>query len=125
MAKRSRRKHRKNSCNCHHLLYQRRYWRKGYAKALRNHPYFKITIPANTLHAQIHRELESVDVPDNWACRTAYIILVAELEKGKLSLEDSPCQKLDFLISLWEEYFPRTASQLKIEREIIFNFYNK
>ena len=66
MSKKKRRKRRyaqpnqcQKSTNRHHLLFQGRYWSKGYAKALREAFVFSIRID---LHNQLHNEVIH-DVP--------------------------------------------------------------
>lgn len=114
----------RSGCDCHHLLYQRRFWDSGYGKMLRNHPYLKIDIPIATLHAEIHRELFNIPRPKDEELRRAYFVMNVLLECQHISLDDPYYKRLDFLIDIWEKTEPKTADALKKEREIIYNFYN-
>lgn len=115
----------RNGCDCHHLLYQRKYWDTGYAKLLRNHQYFKITIPIASLHSQIHRELFNIPRPKDEHLRRAYLVLNILLECQQISLDDPYEKRLDVLIEVWKDTAPQTAEALKIEREIIRSYYVK
>lgn len=54
----------------HHILFQRRYWEKGYAKALRDA--FVREVPV-FIHRELHsRILRDVPVPSGNLCRVAW-----------------------------------------------------
>ena len=108
----------------HHLLYQRRHWKQGYAKRLRDNEYFKVYIPMATLHRQIHSKIHDIPTPNGKDCRRAYNRLTAGLHTGKLDPKHDTIEKrLDFLIEVWEETCPATVAILKWQREVIHKFF--
>ncbi len=109
----------------HHLLYQRIHWQQGYAKMLRAEKYFILRIP-NDLHAAIHTQIHDIPTPDGRACKIAYLELKRRLANHTLSPgSDSLMQRLSFLIEVWEESCPITATILKWQRDIVGEYYAK
>lgn len=111
----------------HHLLWQKNKWNKGYGRLLRNHPYFKRLIPADTLHRQIHSRIADIPMPSGVACKHAYETVCALIEEGELSIEyDTIEKRLDVLIGVWKvEEFPMTILMLKLQRDIVSSFYQR
>lgn len=56
--------------NKHHICFQRRYWNKGYAKAIRQ--VFVRPVPV-IYHRELHNILGTVPVPSGELCREAWI----------------------------------------------------
>lgn len=82
----------------HHLLWTRRSYDRGYARALRNHPYCQALIPKETLHKNIHHALRCVPVPVGADAKNVFELLVW-LERLELLDFDDPIEKkLKFLI---------------------------
>lgn len=112
------------SYDYHHLLYQRRHWDSGYAKALRNHPYMGKKIPRNTLHRIIHEKLHDIPCPNDSICRKVYLALLAEEKAGRIDPKhDTIEQRLDWLIAQLLEDCPATVAILKWQRDIVSKFY--
>lgn len=109
----------------HHILYQKQYWKQGYAKLLREHPYMGKYCPQYTLHAEIHAKIHDIPTPNGKECRKAYIELVRREREGLIDLKyDTLEQRIDFLIEMWEKKCPATVSILKWQKDIIAKFYN-
>lgn len=108
----------------HHFLFQKRHWQQGYAKALREHPYMGAYIPQRTLHRELHSKVHDVPVPNGRECRLAFEELM-RLERAGLidPVNDTPMEKLDFLIFLWREFCPATVAILEWQRDIIAKFF--
>ena len=105
----------------HHLLWQRRLWNKGWARALRNHPYCQAMIPRDTLHRRIHHSVNNIPVPEGKDARNVYELLVWLESHGQLDYEDNILEKLDFLIQhLTTE---ATIKALEQQRQVIIDFY--
>ena len=64
----------------HHILYQKRYYSKGYAKALCNA--FVRYVPV-VYHRELHARLKSVPVPDEKLCRSAWM----EYQKNQAEID--------------------------------------
>lgn len=110
--------------NCHHLLWQGRHWKQGYAKLLREHPYFKVNIPKDTLHREIHSKIHDIPTPNGAECRKAYELLLQDIASGKLDVaKDSISKRLDFLIEIWENSCPATVAMLRWQKDAIAKFY--
>lgn len=107
----------------HHLCWQRRFWNKGWARALRNHPYCQAIIPRDTLHKRIHHVIGTIPVPDGKDARNVYELLIWLENHERLNCEDDILQKLDFLIEhLTTE---ATVKALENQRQVIIDFYER
>lgn len=76
-----------------------------------------------TLHRAIHSKLHDIPVPNGKDCKRAYDELKKRELLGIISEEDTPVQRLDFLIEMFEETCPATTAMLAWERQIIDKFY--
>lgn len=127
MAKKKRKKRGNSSRygkDFHHLLYQRRHWSQGYARALRNHPYMGKMIPRDSLHSLIHSKIHDIPCPNGRECRMAYEEVVRREREGLIDvLHDSCEQRLDLLIEIWEDKCPATVAVLKWQRDLIAKNY--
>lgn len=110
----------------HHLLFQGRHWEQGYAKLLREHPYFKVEIPKDTLHREIHSKIHDIPTPNGAECKLAYQLMVEGIASGRLDPEHDTAEKrLEFLISVWKDKCPATVAMLGWQRDIFAKFYGK
>lgn len=100
MTRRTLRRSRKVKCDKHHLLWPRADWSKGtYACKLREHWYFQVFIPAETVHAVLHKEIMCIPVPKETEAKGLYF-RVRELERqGKISKTDAISSRLNLLES--------------------------
>lgn len=115
-----------NEKDTHHLLFQGRHWKQGYAKLLREHPYFKVEIPKNTLHRELHSKLHDLPTPNGTECKLAYQLVLEGIASGRLDPEHDTAEKrLEFLIEVWKNKCPATAAMLGWQRDIIAKFYGK
>lgn len=116
----------KNREDFHHFLYQRKHWQQGYAKLLREHPYFGKYMPQFSLHSEIHSKIHDVPCPNGKECRRAYFHLIEAERNGEIDVRfDTGEQRLDFLINEWEDACPATVAILKWQKEVIHKFYSK
>lgn len=96
----------------------------NYAKRLRSNGYFKVIIPCDTLHREIHHEMACVPVPGRNYCAKAYNLLVLGFREGKLHEDDSVLDRLDFLLNVFTlDECPRTYLALLKEYEIFRKYY--
>ena len=115
-----------NALNYHHLLFQGRHWKTGYAKLLREHPYMGKYIPMATLHRLIHSKIHDIPTPNGKECRLAYELICQLEAKGKIDIiNDSIEKRLTLLIDLWKDACPATVEILKWQRDIVTKFYGK
>lgn len=104
----------------HHLLWTRHDYDRGYARALRNHPYCQALIPKNTLHKQIHHALRHIPIPNGADARSVFELLVWLERLGLLDFNDPIEKKLKFLIeNLKTEY---TVRALQEQLRVVENF---
>lgn len=110
----------------HHILFQKRHWQQGYAKALREHPYMGKYIPRATLHREIHSKIHDVPTPNGVDCKRAYNQLLELERQGLIDIEqDTLEQRIEFLIEVWEESCPATVAILKWQRDVVNKFYER
>ena len=115
-----------NALNYHHLLFQGRHWKTGYAKLLREHPYMGKYIPMATLHRLIHSKIHDIPTPNGKECRLAYERICQLEAKGKIDIiNDSIEKRLTLLIDLWKDACPATVEILKWQRDVVTKFYGK
>ena len=88
----------KRGYDIHHLLWTRREYDRGYARALRNHPYCQALIPKETLHKKIHHELRHVPVPSGADAKNVFELLMWLEREELLDFDDPIKKKLEFLI---------------------------
>lgn len=124
MAKNRKKKPNYSLLDFHHLLFQGRHWKQGYAKLLREHPYMGKKIPQATLHREIHAKIHDIPTPNGAECKAAYLKLIELEEQGLIDIVNDPIEKrLDFLIDLWADKCPSTVAILAWQREIVAKFY--
>ena len=106
----------------HHCFFQKRHWKIGWAKVLREQPYCGASIPKNTLHRFIHENVHDVPVADGKSCKIAVMVINNWLEAGYISLDDTVEQKLRTLICIFNKMSPATANVLRKQLEIVCNY---
>lgn len=110
----------------HHILYQRRHWNQGYAKALREHPYMGKMIPMATLHREIHSKIHDIPCPNGKECRMAYEELCRRERLGLIDpVYDTVEQRIDFLIEMWKDECPATVAVLEWQKQVVSKFYQR
>jgi len=107
-----------------HFLYQKRHWQQGYARALREHWYSGAYIPQQTLHRIIHSKLHDIPVPNGRDCKRAYEELIRREREGLITRDDTPMQKLEFLVEMFKDSCHATTAMLLWQKQIIEKFYN-
>ena len=119
------RKSNKRAEDWHHILYQKRHWKQGYAKALREHPYMGKLIPRDTLHREIHSKIHDIPTPNGRECRMAYLELCRREREGTINIQqDTIEQRIDFLIEIWSDYnCEATVAMLKWQKQVVSKFY--
>lgn len=109
----------------HHLVFMKKHWRQGYAKAIRRFHYCKQEIPKNTLHKFIHSKMSGIPCPNDAAAKYAYEQLISLERCGFLNDRDRIEDKLRLLIALFSELAPATADGFREQLRIVREFYNK
>ena len=107
----------------HHILWQRRHWDGGWNKILRNHDYFKVLIPRDTLHKRIHEFVGDIPCPDGKHCKLAYEEVERRLDEGTINYYDHLEKRIDLLVELWSEDCPETVKALLKQRDVVSHFY--
>lgn len=107
----------------HHLLWPRHDWSSGAAYLLRNHKYFGMIIPRDTLHHDIHQHIINIPVPPQELCEDAFRRICFAKKRKLISIpSDTPDRRLNFLISLWQFTAPDTAAALSRELEFFKSY---
>lgn len=113
----------RNAVDYHHILFQGRHWKQGYAKILREHGYCGGYIPQNTLHRIIHSKIHDVPTPNGSDCRKALEVINNLLLEGKISLDDRLDIKIGVIAECFRENCPATTAVLDWQREVVSKFY--
>lgn len=113
------------ACDVHHILFIRRQWSQGYAKAIRQFHYCMISLPKNTVHRAIHEGMSLIPVPSNTAARGAYEQLLLLDRYGVLRDTDPIEKRLALLIALFDCVAQPTADGLRKQLAIIQKYKNK
>lgn len=109
----------------HHLLWCRREYNRGWAKRLRGHWYLSVEIPRDTLHRQIHYEVDHIPVPRVVSIKSA-LEQFSLLEKfNGISRDDNIEKRLMVLLALFDCAEPATYNALKKQYNVVCKFYNK
>lgn len=109
----------------HHILFQGRHWKQGWAKRLRGHPYCGGYIPKMTLHREIHSKIHDVPTPNGAECRIAVEALDSWLEAGYISLDDPMERKIEMIAKCFRAKCPATTAVLDWQREVVLKFYQR
>lgn len=110
------------SCDIHHICYIRRSWNSGYPRKIRDHPYFKISIPRDTLHRMIHSELKEIPVPSELAAKSAYEQILLLENYCALHYGDPIEKRLSILIAIFDCSAQETADGFRKQLEIVHEF---
>ena len=109
----------------HHILFQGRHWKNGWAKILREHRYCGGYIPQMTLHREIHSKIHDVPTPNGADCRIAVEALNSWLEAGYISLDDPIERKIEMIAKCFRAKCPATTAILDWQREVVVKFYQR
>ena len=109
----------------HHILFQGRHWKNGWAKILREHRYCGGYIPQMTLHREIHSKIHDVPTPNGADCRIAVEALNSWLEAGYISLDDPIEKKIEMIAKCFRGKCPATTAVLDWQREVVVKFYQR
>ena len=107
----------------HHILWYKRDYSKGWAKALRDHWYCRITIPQDTLHREIHAKVSHIPVPRVISIKDALFQLQMLERFGGISPEDNFDKRLMVLMALFDCCESATHAALKKQHDIVRKFY--
>lgn len=109
----------------HHILFQEKHWKQGYAKILRDHPYCGGYIPQATLHREIHSKIHDVPTPNGKDCKEALIAINSWLAAGYISIDDPMESKIEMITKCFRVKCPATAAILDWQFEIVSKFYSE
>lgn len=102
----------------HHILWYKRDYSKGWAKRLRDHWYCRVDIPRDTLHREIHHQVEHVPVPRVQNIKDALFQLDLLERFGGISPDDPIEKRLKVLMALFDCCEPATHKALKKQLDI-------
>lgn len=107
--RRRRRKPPVTACDRHHILFQKRYFSKGYAKALCQ--VFVRSVPV-VYHRELHSILNTIPVPNGDLCRQAWV----EYERNKDEIDSyGICRAIAWLyVNIPDTEF-RRAMQIQLD----------
>lgn len=109
----------------HHILFQGRHWKQGWAKILREHKYCGGYIPQDTLHREIHSKIHDIPTPNGSECRKAVEALNSWLDAGYISLDDPIERKIEMIAKCFRANCPATTAILDWQREVVIKFYQR
>lgn len=109
--------------DAHHLLFTRRMYHSGYARALREHPFLRCYVPRDTLHREIHHKLKAIPVPEGKDAKRVFEYLMRLERNGELDYDADILPRLAFLIDQLKT--PSTVEALKNQYQIISEFYER
>lgn len=109
----------------HHILFQGRHWKQGWAKRLREHPYCGGYIPQATLHRAIHAKIHDVPTPNGVDCKNAIIAIDSWLNAGYISLDDPIWKKIETIAKCFRANCPATVAVLDWQKEVVDKFYER
>ena len=107
------------------MLWQKRHWKQGYAKLLREHEFFKVMVPQQTLHRLIHSKVEAVPMPDGVSAKMAYDELAKLFVEGVIHDSDTIERKLIIAIKLFSKLSPLTAEALSEQLRVFYSWREK
>ena len=125
VAKNKRRGANSGFCDCHHILFQGRHWKCGWAKVLREHEYCKAYIPQATLHREIHSKIHDIPTPNGADCKAAVEALNSWLEAEYISLDDRLDRRIEVLAWCFRAKCPATTAMLDWQKEVVSKFYSR
>lgn len=111
--------------DCHHILFQARFWKCGYLRQLREYHYCKVQIPKGSLHKSIHMRVQDVPAPQGASARRVLEVLIALEQNGIISNTDNLERRLKVLISLFEGVEPETVKALRDQLDVVCESLDK
>ena len=84
-----------------------------------------VSIPANTLHREIHEYVGDIPVPRVRHLKEALDEINRLLEFGVIGLDDPLLNRIDLLIFMWDYVEPDTVVALKKQRKVVARFYER
>jgi len=108
--------------DCHHIFFQKRYWKGGLKGELRMHWYCRVYIPRDTLHRELHSLIMTIPVPRYCSIRSATEQLKMLEKYGAIKNTDPIDKRLRVFIALFECIEDPTADALKAQLEIVDRF---
>lgn len=111
--------------DCHHILWYKKEYSKGWAKRLRDHWYCRLEIPRDTLHRQIHHEVAHIPVPRVISIKSALQQLEILERFGGISADDTIDKRLKVLMAIFDCCEPATHNALKKQLDVVCKFYHK
>lgn len=112
-------------CDYHHILFQKRHWKCGWSKILREHPYCGAYIPQATLHREIHSKIHDIPTPNSVDCRIAVEAINSWLDAGYISMEDRLDRRIEVIAWCFRAKCPATTAMLDWQKEVVSKFYSK
>lgn len=109
----------------HHILFQGRHWKQGWAKVLRDHKYCGGYIPQNTIHREIHSKIHDIPTPNGVDCRKALERINRMLDAGEISLDDPIEVKIEVIADCFRANCPATTAILDWQREVVIKFFER
>jgi len=106
----------------HHILWQKCHWKGKYSRLLREYYYCKVEIPKDTLHRQIHLEVNEIPVPSEKKCKYALTILEELSNRLLITPDDSFELRLNLLIGIFRDE-PKIKEALEKQLAIVCEFY--
>lgn len=107
----------------HHLIWVKRDWNNGSLRSLRSHWYFRVPLPKQTLHAQIHHEMTHIPVPKAVYAKQALEYIRILESRGLIHQNDPAERRLFLLAAIFDGVAQPTADALRQQAQIISKFY--
>ena len=123
--KRRKKKINYNAKDYHHIFFQGRHYKQGWAKVLREHKYCGGYIPQFTLHRAIHSKVHDVPTPNSDDCKKIVRMLDSMLESNQISTKDRLDIKIGILADCFRKICPATTAILDWQKDIVAKFYDK
>lgn len=108
--------------DCHHLLWYKREYSKGWAKRIRDHWYCRVDIPRDTLHREIHNQVVHIPVPKVLSIKDALYQLELLERFGGISKDDDIEKRLKVLMALFDCCEPATHRALEKQYQVVCEY---
>lgn len=132
MSKKKHRKHRfepvslnPRATNGHHLCWQRRYWKRGAVRELREYHYCIMQLPKDTVHRYIHERMKLIPVPKEENAEFALEQLQYLYSINAIRDDDTIEKRLNLLAALFDCVDQPTADGFRRQLEIVHEYYEK
>lgn len=103
----------------HHIFWCKKDYNKGWARRLRDHWYCVVKIPTDTIHHQIHHEMDCIPVPKVFSIKKAFEQLDMLEKYGAIHSDDDIEKRLKVLLALFDCIEPATADALRKQLDIV------